>query len=165
MYYQNLPMPVPTTADTAAVAPAAELTKTVVPARSLLQMKFPHLRLPSSHPLHLLQPVNTFQPHSQLFEVLTEMGISSRAATKALFWTGNCRLQAAADWCFSNPGREMELLSLEEEVVMWMQDLAIKEEEEASDFLEWMEELQMEAARKAQVRKGGPPGRLKLKTL
>ena len=59
----------------------------------------------------------------------------------------------------------MELLSLEEEVVMWMQDLAIKEEEEASDFQEWVKELQMEAARKAQVRKGGPPGRLKLKTL
>ena len=101
---------------------------------SLLQMKFPHLRLPSSHPPNLLQPVDTFQPQSQLVEPLTEMGISTRAATKALFWTGNHSLQAAADWCFSNPGREMELLSLEEEVVMWMQDLEIKDEEAAEDL-------------------------------
>merc|ERR1712013_636710 len=58
-----------------------------------------------------------------------DMGISSSAATKALFWTGNCCLQTAAEWCFSNPGREMELLSLEEEVVMWLQDLEIQEAE------------------------------------
>ena len=57
------------------------------------------------------------------------MGISNRAATKALFWTGNCCLQTAAEWCFSNPGREMELLSLEEEVAMWLQDLEIQEVE------------------------------------
>ena len=148
--YQHLPMPVPTIAADTGVAPAGPKTA-VAPDRSLLQMKFPHLRLPSSHPLHLLQPVNTFQPHSQLFEALTEMGISSRAATKALFWTGNCSLQAAANWCFSDPGREMELLSLEEEVVMWMQDLEIKDEEEAEKF----EEMVMEARRAAQVRQLG----------
>jgi len=153
--FQNLPMPVPTTtvapADTA-VTPAGPKT-VVAPDRSPLQMKFPYLRLPSSHALHLLQPVNTFQPHSQLFEALTEMGISSRAATKALFWTGNHSLQVAADWCFSNPGREMELLSLEEEVVMWMQDLEIKDGEEAEKLEELLAEIKMEARRSAQVKR------------
>ena len=38
-------------------------------------------------------------------------------------------MQTAAEWCFSNPGREMELLSLEEEVAMWLQDLEIQEAE------------------------------------
>ena len=148
-------MPVPTVAPADTVVPPAGAKTQVVPDRSLLQMKFTHLRLPSSHPLHLLQPVNTFQPHSHLFVPLTEMGISSRAATKALFWTGNCSLQLAADWCFRNPGREMELLSLEEEVLMWMQDLEIKEEEEAEKFKEYLAELEMEARKAAQVRKWG----------
>jgi len=148
---QHLPMPVPTTAVApSAVTPAGPKTA-VAPNRSPLQMIFPHLRLPSAHPLHLLQPVDAFQPRSQLFEALTEMGISSRAATKALFWTGNCSLQAAAEWCFSNPGREMELLSLEEEVVMWMQDLKIKDEEQAEEFEQYMAKMEMEARRKAQM--------------
>ena len=156
--FLHLPMPVPTTvapADTAAPPPAGP-KMAVASDSSLLQMKFPHLRLPSSHPPNLLQPVDTFQPQSQLVEPLTEMGISTRAATKALFWTGNHSLQAAADWCFSNPGREMELLSLEEEVVMWMQDLEIKDEEAAENLKEWLAEMEMEARRsqeEAQVRR------------
>ena len=155
--FLHLPMPVPTTtvapADTAATPAGPKMTVATDSDGSLLQMKFPHLRLPSSHPMHLLQPVDTFQPQSQLVEPLTEMGISTRAATKALFWTGNHSLQAAADWCFSNPGREMELLSLEEEVVMWMQDLEIKDEEAAENLKEWLAEMEMEARRKAQVRR------------
>merc|ERR1719341_951921 len=150
--FLHLPMPVPTTvapADTA--APPAGPKMAVASDSSLLQMKFPHLRLPSSHPPNLLQPVDTFQPQSQLVEPLTDMGISTRAATKALFWTGNHSLQAAADWCFSNPGREMELLSLEEEVVMWMQDLKIKDEEQAEEFEQYMAKMEMEARRKAQM--------------
>ena len=149
-------MPVPTTAVAPSAVTPAGPKAAVAPNRSPLQMIFPHLRLPSAHPLHLLQPVDAFQPRSQLFEALTEMGISSRAATKALFWTGNHSLQAAADWCFSNPGREMELLSLEEEVVMWMQDLEIKDEEAAENLKEWLAEMEMEARRsqeEAQVRR------------
>ena len=153
-------MPVPTTVVTpvAAAVPPAGPAKAVAPERSPLQKKFPHLRLPSSHPLYLLQPVSTFQPRIQLFEALTDMGISSRAATKALFWTGNCCLQMAADWCFSNPGREMELLTLEEEVVMWMQELEIREEDEASKWAEVIRDVmkeQMERRQEAQVRRRG----------
>ena len=153
-------MPVPTTVVTpvAAAVPPAGPAKAVAPERSPLQKKFPHLRLPSSHPLYLLQPVSTFQPRIQLFEALTDMGISSRAATKALFWTGNCCLQMAADWCFSNPGREMELVTLEEEVVMWMQELEIREEDEASKWAEVIRDVmkeQMERRQEAQVRRRG----------
>ena len=101
----------------------------VAPVKSPLQLKFPNLNLPSSHAAYLLQPADKFQPHDKFLAALTDMGISSRAATKALFWTGNCCLQTAAEWCFSNPGREMELLSLEEEVAMWLQDLEIQEAE------------------------------------
>lgn len=46
----------------------------------------------------------------------------------------------------------MELLSLEEEVVMWMQDLKIKDEEQAEEFEQYMAKMEMEARRKAQVR-------------
>jgi len=113
--FHQLPEPVPTIK--------------VAPVRSPLQLKFPNLNLPSSHAAYLLQPADKFQPHDKFLAALTDMGISSRAATKALFWTGNCCLQTAAEWCFSNPGREMELLSLEEEVAMWLQDLEIQEAE------------------------------------
>ena len=158
--YQHLPMPVPTTAviPVAAAATPAGPVKAVAPERSPLQKKFPHVRLPSSHPLYLLQPVNTFQPHVQLFEALTDMGVSSRAATKALFWTGNRCLQTAADWCFSNPGREMEQLSLEEEVDMWMQELEIQEEEAVLKWAEVVRELmkeEMERTQEAQVSRWG----------
>ena len=159
--YQHLPMPVPTTVVTpvaAAATPTAGPAKAIAPERSPLQKKFPHVHLPSSHPLYLLQPVSNFQPHSQLLEALTEMGISSRAASKALFWTGNRCLQTAADWCFSNPGREMELMTLEEEVVMWMQELEIREEDEALKWAEVVRELmreEMERGQAAQVRRWG----------
>ena len=113
--FHQLPEPVPTIK--------------VAPVKSALQLKFPNLNLPSSHAAYLLQPADKFQPHDKFLAALTDMGISSRAATKALFWTGNCCLQTAAEWCLSNPGREMELLSLEEEVAMWLQDLEIQEVE------------------------------------
>jgi len=113
--FHQLPEPVPTIK--------------VAPVKSALQLRFPNLNLPSSHAAYLLQPADKFQPHDKFLAALTDMGISSRAATKALFWTGNCCLQTAAEWCFSNPGREMELLSLEEEVAMWLQDLEIQEAE------------------------------------
>jgi len=113
--FHQLPEPVPTIK--------------VAPVKSPLQLRFPNLNLPSSHAAYLLQPADKFQPHDKFLAALTDMGISSRAATKALFWTGNCCLQTAAEWCFSNPGREMELLSLEEEVAMWLQDLEIQEAE------------------------------------
>ena len=64
----------------------------------------------------------------------------------------------AADWCFSNPGREMELLTLEEEVVMWMQELEIREEDEALKWAEVVRELmreEMERGQAAQVRRWG----------
>ena len=86
------------------------------------------------------------------------MGVSSRAATKALFWTGNQCLQTAADWCFSNPGREMEQLSLDEEVVMWMQELEIQEEEAVLKAAEVVRELmkeEMERRQEAQVSRWG----------
>ena len=38
---------------------------------------------------------------------------------------------------------------------MWMQDLEIKEEEEAEKFKEYLAELEMEARKAAQVRKWG----------
>ena len=113
--FHQLPEPVPTIK--------------VAPVKSPLQLRFPNLNLPSSHAAYLLQPADKFQPHDKFLAALTDMGISRRAATKALFWTGNCCLQTAAEWCFSNPGREMELLSLEEEVAMWLQDLEIQEAE------------------------------------
>ena len=113
--FHQLPEPVPTIK--------------VAPVKSPLQLRFPNLNLPSSHAAYLLQPADKFQPHDKFLAALTDMGISSSAATKALFWTGNCCLQTAAEWCFSNPGREMELLSLEEEVAMWLQDLEIQEME------------------------------------
>ena len=91
--FRQLPEPVPTIK--------------VAPVISPLQLKFPDINLPSSHAAYLLQPADKFQPHDKFLAALTDMGISSSAATKALFWTGNCCLQTAAEWCFSNPGREM----------------------------------------------------------
>ena len=138
--FHHLPMPVPTTS--------------VTPVRSPLQKKFPHLCLPSSHPLHLLEPVGDFQPRSQLVAALTELGITSKAAIKALFWTGNLCVQTAADWCFNNPGRE--LLSLEEEVQMWLRDLEIQEEELTrweEVVREWRMEEEAKAWQAAQVKR------------
>ena len=94
---------------------------------SLLQMKFPHLKLPSSHPPYLLDPVSQFQPRPDLLVSLQELGLSLNGATKALFWTGNFSLEEAADWCFSCPGRDMDT-SLEMEVNMWRADLECREE-------------------------------------
>ena len=64
-------------------------------ARSDLEIKFPNLVLPASTPHHLLQPVEAFQPNTQWREALLQMGISSRAATKALFWSGNKSLEVS----------------------------------------------------------------------
>ena len=126
--FHQLPEPVPTIK--------------VAPVKSPLQLRFPNLNLPSSHAAYLLQPADKFQPHDKL-AALTDMGISSKAATKALFWTGNCCLQTAAEWCFSNPGREMELLSLEEELAMWLQDLEIQEAEIEKNQADLFREMMM----------------------
>ena len=105
---------------------------------SLLQAKFPHLRLPSSHPSYLLEPVASFQPKPVLLASLTSMGISPTTSTKALFWSGNNSLERAADWCFQCEGRNMDLV-LEVEVAMWLEDLQIREEETELAENEWNE--------------------------
>ena len=50
----------------------------------------------------------------------------------------------------------MDLLTLEEEVVMWKQDLEMQEAEEANAVDKLLEELEMEVAKRAlQVRQWG----------
>ena len=63
------------------------LPSPVACTRSLLQEKFPHLRLPSSHPSHLLEPVTSFQPKPVLLSSLTSISLSHFAQRSSPDWT------------------------------------------------------------------------------
>ncbi|KAI1289892.1 putative peptidyl-tRNA hydrolase 2 [Halotydeus destructor] len=50
----------------------------------------------------------TWEPNHDLLNSLTGMGISSVAAKKALFYTGNQSAELAASWIFENPEADLE---------------------------------------------------------
>ena len=50
----------------------------------------------------------TWSPNQDLLDQLTDMGISSVAAKKALYYTGNSSVEVAAAWIFENPDADIE---------------------------------------------------------
>lgn len=50
----------------------------------------------------------TWSPNQDLLNQLTDMGISSVAAKKALYYTGNSSVEVAAAWIFENPDADIE---------------------------------------------------------
>lgn len=49
-----------------------------------------------------------WHPNQELLAQLTEMGISTVAAKKALYFTGNSSVEVAAAWIFENPDADLE---------------------------------------------------------
>lgn len=50
----------------------------------------------------------SWRVNKELMDKLIEMGISSVAAKKALFYTGNSSVEVAAAWIFENPDEDLE---------------------------------------------------------
>lgn len=50
----------------------------------------------------------SWQPKQDLLDILTGMGISRNAATKALFYTGNYNADLAAAWIFENEDQDLD---------------------------------------------------------
>lgn len=50
----------------------------------------------------------SWSPNQDLLDQLTDMGISSVAAKKALYYTGNSSVEVAAAWIFENPDADIE---------------------------------------------------------
>jgi len=94
----------------------------------------PGPRLPSSSPSPLQPTPHTrpapglpvFRPNPALMSALLQLGVTDLAATKALYWTGNCSLQLAGNWIFE---RDEETLATPLEVEVGMLQAAMLEDE------------------------------------
>ena len=89
--------------------------------------RYPHLTLPLSTPPYLFSD-NMFTPNVILLAQLMDMGVVEKAATKALYWTGNSCIERASNWVFERPEESLKT-PLEVEIKMLRADLDIKEEE------------------------------------
>eukprot|EP00092_Neocalanus_flemingeri_P017790 GFUD01019247.1.p1 GENE.GFUD01019247.1~~GFUD01019247.1.p1 ORF type:complete len:361 (-),score=123.07 GFUD01019247.1:49-1131(-) len=89
--------------------------------------RYRHLSLPLSTPPYLFSD-NTFTPSPCHMSQLMDMGVTEKAATKALYWTGNSCIERASNWIFERPEASLKT-PLEVEIKMLKADLDIKEEE------------------------------------
>ena len=67
-----------------------------------------------------------FRPNPALLAALLQLGVTELAATKALYWTGNCSLQLAGNWIFE---RDEKTLATPLEVEVGMLHAAMLEDE------------------------------------
>jgi len=133
----SLPTPVPctgappTTAGTSSHQPAnsrVPLTFTTsLPTPWPVSVRYPHLSLPPNAPPYLFTD-KIFTPCAALLAQLMDMGVTERAATKALYWTGNSCIERASNWVFERPEESLKT-PLESEIKMLRADLDMKEEE------------------------------------
>lgn len=56
----------------------------------------------------LSQSLAKWEPNADLMAVLTEMGIGTVAAKKALYYTGNSSAEVATAWIFENDGADLD---------------------------------------------------------